>query len=255
MLRSGRLMMGMMAGLASVAAGGAALANDMSTPVAMAAAVQADVSVARSSSVSLAESAMGLMRAGRSADALALLEPAAQSLSKFGKGSRVVCGRAVAGGAVALEAGTCDALFMRAFALTELGRRADAIEALQQLTQLAPDNLRYRVELAFAYRSAGYKDQALAVYGQAAQDALKPELREGNQRYRAAALRGVGFILADKGDWDGAEQAYRTSLVEDPASKLAAKELQYIARKKAELASAMNGAVQVGLAQTQQMGG
>lgn len=179
--------------------------------------------------------AMDMMRKGRAADALALLEPAAQRFAAVGAGSKARCAQDGVDlrGKTVLDAETCNALFLRAFALTELGRRADAIEALQQLTRLAPDTPRYVVELAFAQRASGDKDAALATYTKAVSIASRPATVEANKRYRAAALRGIGYLLADKGDWIGGEKAYLASLIDDPESKIAISELAYIARKRA----------------------
>jgi len=105
------------------------------------------------------------------------------------------------------------------------------VEALEQLTALSPDYPRYFVELAYAYRAGGDKAKALATYTRAAAIASKPDMA----RYRAAALRGIGYLLVDKGDLAGAEKAYRASLSDDPASQIAANELKFIARKRADV--------------------
>jgi tetratricopeptide (TPR) repeat protein len=136
-----------------------------------------------------------------------------------------------------LDAETCNALYLRAFAFTELGRRADAVEALEQLTALSPDYPRYFVELAYAYRAQGDKAKALATYSHAAD--ARPETREANRRYHGAALRGIGYLLVDKGDLSGAEKAYRASLIDDPDNKIATSELAMIARRMADSSRGM----------------
>jgi tetratricopeptide (TPR) repeat protein len=254
MQRAGRLVMGLMAAGAALV-GAQAQANDLPAAVTMAATVQIErgVDEAAARPLSLSENAMNLMRAGRSADALAILEPAAQKLAAFAKGSRAACLQdgAAPRGAVLLDGETCNALYLRAFALTELGRRYDAIEALQQLTALSPSYPRYMVELAYAYRANGDNDAALATYSKAAAMAALPANRDANKRYRAAALRGIGYLLVEKGDLVGGENAYRESLRDDPESKIAANELNYIARKKAQTGMAQAQKI----AQTQKMGG
>jgi tetratricopeptide (TPR) repeat protein len=230
MLRSGRRVLGILAAGAALVVAGSAMAHDASavelTPV-------ANTTAQSFTSIPVAQSAMDLMRAGRAADALALLEPAAAHLGKFAGSARAYCAHdgSMMRGARVLDADTCDALYLRAFALTELGRRADAVDALQQLTALSPDYPRYFVELAFAYRASGEKDKALATYSRAVAIATKPEMA----RYRAAALRGIGYMLVDKGDLGGAEKAYRASLQDDPNSQIAVNELKFIARKRADV--------------------
>lgn len=233
MSKTGKRIWLLLAGYAVSAAGVLAVpaqAADLATPVTMAAAVQVE-SPSTSMALSPVAAAMDLMRSGRSADALALLEPAMGKLQAVKGSARPYCQHdgSVARGVRVLDADLCDALYLRAFALTELGRRTDAVEALEQLTQLSPDYPRYFVELAYAYRASGDKTSAMETYRHAAQLASAP----GQQKYRAAALRGIGNLLVDKGDLEGGEKAYRDSLSDDPQNKVALGELQYIARKRA----------------------
>lgn len=236
MRKTGKRIWLLLAGYAVSAAGVLAIpaqAADLATPVTMAAAVQVE-SPSTSMALSPVAAAMDLMRSGRSADALALLEPAMGKLQGMSKGSaRPYCQHdgSIARGVRVLDADLCDALYLRAFALTELGRRTDAVEALEQLTQLSPDYPRYFVELAYAYRASGDKAGAMETYRHAAELASAP----GQQKYRAAALRGIGNLLVDKGDLEGGEKAYRDSLSDDPQNKVALGELQYIARKRAAM--------------------
>ncbi|WDF71095.1 tetratricopeptide repeat protein [Novosphingobium sp. KACC 22771] len=234
MRNTGKRIWLLLAGYAVSAAGVLAVpayAADLASPVTMAAAVQVETP-ATSMALSPVAAAMDLMRSGRSADALALLEPAMGKLRSAAKsGARPYCQHdgSAARGVRVLDADLCDALYLRAFAFTELGRRADAVEALEQLTQLSPDYPRYFVELAYAYRASGDKAGAMETYRHAAELASAP----GQQKYRAAALRGIGNLLVDKGDLEGGEKAYRDSLSDDPQNKIALGELQYIARKRA----------------------
>lgn len=234
MRKTGKRIWLLLAGYAVSAAGVLAVpahAADLAAPVTMAAAVQVE-SPSNAMALSPVAAAMDLMRNGRSADALALLEPAMGKLKAAGKvgGAKPYCQHdgSVARGVRVLDADLCDALYLRAFALTELGRKADAVEAMEQLTQLSPDYPRYFVELAYAYRASGDKAAAMETYRHAAQLASAP----GQQKYRAAALRGIGNLLVDSGDLEGGEKAYRDSLNDDPQNRIALGELQYIARKR-----------------------
>lgn len=222
MLRSGRRLRVSGAAFAFLAVampGNPAQASAVEVPLALVSAVRIEAPAAQTQN--FIATAKDLMRAGRAEDALALLDTAAASYAKHGR--RVGRG---------LNAEEGEALFLRAFALTELGRRADAVEALEQLVALAPRSPRYMVELAFAYRKAGQKDKALDTYRRATVEAAQGG--EDAQRYRAAALRGVGYMLVDRGDLAAAEQAYHDSLLFDPESRVATNELAFIARKRAE---------------------
>lgn len=243
MLRTGRRWMGVAAAVSALVAGYPALAADAAGTTSLAAAAAVANSAAAQSQTlqgTVTQNAMDLMRSGRAADALALLEPVAARFAAQarGPGAHAYCAHDAASGgpkgARVVDAQTCDALYLRAFAFTELGRRADAVEALEQLTALSPDYPRYLVELAYAYRAGGDKAKAMATYSHAAELAARPQTREANRRYHAAALRGIGYLLVDQGDLAGAEKAYRASLIDDPDNKIATSELAMIARRLAD---------------------
>jgi tetratricopeptide (TPR) repeat protein len=222
MLQSGRrfgVLGAVSAFLAAAVPGNPVQASVVEVPLALVSAARIEAPAAQTQT--FIATAKDLMRAGRAEDALVVLDQATASLAQKGKRA----GRGV-------NADESEALFMRAFALTELGRRADAVEALEQLVALVPTSPRYMTELAFAYRKAGDKVKALETYRRATAEASQGG--EDAQRYRAAALRGVGYMLVDQGDLSGAEAAYRDSLVLDPQSRVATNELAFIARKRAE---------------------
>jgi tetratricopeptide (TPR) repeat protein len=121
----------------------------------------------------------------------------------------------------------CNALFIKAYALNELRRAPDGVATLEQLTALAPLHAHYFVELGYSYRMIGAPDKAMSAYRAALDNAEAPGVEDAKAD-RAAALRGIGYLLIDKNDLDGAVDAYRKSLEEDPSSAIAKSELEYI---------------------------
>lgn len=133
---------------------------------------------------------------------------------------------------IVLDRNVCDGLFARSYALIELDRKADALAALQRLTTLAPMHGHYFVELGFAYRVNGNNDKAEEAYRAAIQNADFAEDDAAKKRVRAMGQRGLGYILIEKGDLDGAEKAYKKSLKDDPTSTGARSELEFIAQQR-----------------------
>jgi len=185
-------------------------------------------------------------RAGRNAEAMANLDPMALAVTNRiseAKGP-VYCARseAEAKGYQAratpaspdvqfAPARLCDILFIRAYVLENLQRLPEAVEQLRQVVALEPDLPHFQVEYASALRQSGDVASALTVYRQALQIATP------NKEYsldRAAALRGIGFILTEQGDLDGAEKVYRQSLELTPNNPIALNELGYIAHLRAK---------------------
>ncbi|WP_068088064.1 tetratricopeptide repeat protein [Novosphingobium rosa] len=135
--------------------------------------------------------------------------------------------------ATVLGGETCDALFLRAYALSDLGRRGEARDLLKRLTGMAPFYPHYLLEYAFALRQGGATEEALAAYRRAAELCGKGGFSRNETGDHATALRGIGFIQTEKGDLAGAEASYRASQTYDPANPLAANELRYIAGLRA----------------------
>jgi tetratricopeptide (TPR) repeat protein len=243
-----------LAGLALVAMCSPAMAqNGQFTPMSAAkvkpglgAAPVAGVDAANVDAAALLDEARQMLRAGRSADALSHLAPLVASVKAQTKGPQVYCahdqvealsymGRTAEGSDVRLLTGDqCDGLYLRAFALTDMGRKADAVAALEQLTALSPEYPRYYVELGFAYRQQGEPAKALASYEQARMVIAQSGRASQYRRERAAALRGIGSLLIDAKDWARAQQAYADSLVDDPDSRVAHSQLAYIAAQTGE---------------------
>lgn len=126
----------------------------------------------------------------------------------------------------------CMAMFMTAFSQTEVGDKAGAVATLERLTQLSPLRAQFVIELGYAYRVAGKLDEAIGSYDRGFRLAEYEETKVEVSRLRAAALRGKGYVLIDKGDWNGAERAYLDSQAYDPDSEVARSELEYIRKNR-----------------------
>jgi tetratricopeptide (TPR) repeat protein len=193
--------------------------------------------------------ASGLVARKQSVQALKMLEPVLTRfdarIAEAEKKGMVFCGPSMVEAilystlsasqkkdGVVLEPNVCDALFAKAYALTELDRKAEALTALQRLTALAPMHAHYFVELGYSYRENGQNDKALEAYQAALENAQYAEDDAAKKKMRGAARRGIGYMLVEKGDLNGAEKAYKQSLKDDPDSAIANSELTFIAQQR-----------------------
>ena len=126
----------------------------------------------------------------------------------------------------------CQAYYYNSYALMDIGQKADALVSLQRLTELAPMNAQYFVELGYAYRVNGRNAEAMAAYKAALEKADLAGHDDEQKFARAAAQRGIGYMLIEEGDLDGAESAYKASLTDDPTSQIAKSELKFIADQR-----------------------
>ncbi|QDK33871.1 hypothetical protein DM450_14010 [Sphingomonas sp. IC081] len=133
---------------------------------------------------------------------------------------------------VVLGPEVCDALFAKSYALVELDRKPEALAALQRLTALAPMHAQYFVELGYTYRINGQNDKAEEAYRAALEHVEFAEDDKTKKHNRAAAQRGIGYMLVEKGDLNGAEKAYKQSLKDEPDSTVARNELDFIAQQR-----------------------
>ena len=126
--------------------------------------------------------------------------------------------------------GWCEALFMQAYSFVEAKKLELAIEPLEQALELAPHNAKYANELGFVLSRLGRLDEGLEAYNRAVEAS---ELNDQDPRQEAVALRGIGWIHAERREWELAEDALRSSLEIEPDSKMALGELDYIAQQRA----------------------
>jgi tetratricopeptide (TPR) repeat protein len=133
---------------------------------------------------------------------------------------------------VVLGPEVCDALFAKSYALVELDRKPEALAVLQRLTALAPMHTQYFIELGYAYRINGRNDKAEEAYRAALEHADFAEDEKTKKRNRAFSQRGIGYMLVEKGDLEGAEKAYKQSLKDEPDSTVAKNELDFISQQR-----------------------
>lgn len=136
--------------------------------------------------------------------------------------------------AIALDDSWSTALFLKAFALIDIGRGEEAKPLLDRALVLSPRNAQFRAELGEWHKSRRQWDDALAAFERAVADAtFSPEAAKSFEQGRA--LRGVGFVLIEKGKLDEAEAMFRQALTLNPNDATAKGELRYIEDQRAKL--------------------
>lgn len=86
--------------------------------------------------------------------------------------------------AIAVDAAYADAWQGLALALNDLGRHAEAIEAAQRLTELAPDDVLAHTTLSRMYQAASMVPEAEAAGAKARMLDWKRQLQEGDPKPR-----------------------------------------------------------------------
>ena len=123
------------------------------------------------------------------------------------------------------------AYLMKGYALVELGRLAEAHEALEHAIALSPQNSQYLAELAYLYQAEKQWQLSLATYARAEQAAhFAPE--QARKEHEGRALRGQGFALTELGRLDEATAFYRKALELDPQDQRSLNELRYIEQQR-----------------------
>jgi len=196
-----------------------------------------------------------LMRAGKLAEALVLVDAAVQSyedryrhgkVQVFASRSPVEAqaylnevGQAPGTGKEAVEAGVYpstwgDAYYLKSFILTEMKRAPEAKKAIEAAVALAPHNAAYRAELGQLLLKDRKFDEANKEFKRAEGDAKVFSPHSVRDRELARALRGQAFVLVEKKDYDAAEKMYNECLKLEPADPVSKSELRYIAQKRAQ---------------------
>lgn len=122
--------------------------------------------------------------------------------------------------------------FLKAYALIDLKRGTEAKLFLDRAVSLSPLSSQYLCELASWFAVRKQADMALELYDRC-NDGAATGPEEVRDRYKAAALRGKGFVLIDLDRLDEAEKAERESLKYEPDHPVALRELDYIAQQRA----------------------
>lgn len=128
----------------------------------------------------------------------------------------------------------CQAIYLKAYSLTELGRPADAANELDRVLKMAPNNSQYLNERAQLLARAHDFTAALAMFRQSEHDsALTPDAKEARDM-KSTACRGIGYALTEMGNLDESEATYLRCLTIDPNDQKSKRELIYISRIKAK---------------------
>ena len=135
--------------------------------------------------------------------------------------------------AVALKPGYCDALYLKGFALIDLGRPTEARAVYERVVALAPMHAPFLTELGQLARIEKDWPRMLATCERASSAAALADTPV-KPRQQTAALRCQGYALVEEHKLDDAEQRYRDALKIDPTDRKAEGELAYIAQQRAK---------------------
>jgi len=120
-----------------------------------------------------------------------------------------------------------EALQIKAYVYSDLKEYIKAIEYLEKVQDIAPTSAMAFIEQGYIFSNYKFNDLATSAYLKAKN--LANKYPEGQLKSKAAALRGLGFILIESGKLDRAKALYKKSLEIDPNNKTAINELKYIA--------------------------
>ena len=124
------------------------------------------------------------------------------------------------------------AVFLKGFALIDLGRADEAKPLLEKAVEMAPMNSQFLAELGEWHKGRRQWTEAYALFERAADaTGISPEALQRAEKGRA--LRGMGFVLIEQGRLGEAEKVFRKCLKLDPNDQSAKNELQYIREQRA----------------------
>lgn len=126
-----------------------------------------------------------------------------------------------------------NALYLKAYALIDIGRVDDAVASLEKAAELSPKNAQILAELAFAHQIRKEWRVTMDLLKKAAEAAEIYSPEQVKNAELAHAWRGMGFVLVEQGKLRKAEKIYRKCLELDENDKRAMAELDYIAQLKA----------------------
>ena len=129
--------------------------------------------------------------------------------------------------AIALDGTWCNALYMRGYAETDLGKLQAAEADYTRALALSPSNPHYLSEMGELQSKRRDWSAALSWFdrAEAASEFAGPQRASAE---RARALRGIGFVDVELGKLDDAEAAYRRCLEIDANDQKAKAELGYV---------------------------
>lgn len=120
-----------------------------------------------------------------------------------------------------------DAHYVKAYALLEMGRNAEAKKDLRRAVELSPLNSSYLSELGHVLQIEKDWSGAMEVFKSAEEHAgFSPE--DAGARELGRARRGLGYCLVELGKLEEAEEVYLRCLATDPDDNRAKAELAYV---------------------------
>jgi tetratricopeptide (TPR) repeat protein len=127
------------------------------------------------------------------------------------------------------------AIFLKGFALIDLGRRDEAKPLFDRAVAMSPMNAQFLGELAEWHKNRREWAEAYKLFERARlasefspEDTKSHDLRRG--------MRGMGFVLIEQGRLDEAEALFRKCLELEPNDAGAKTELRYIEEQRAKAA-------------------
>ena len=135
--------------------------------------------------------------------------------------------------AISLSATWADAYFIKAYALQDVGRIAEAKATIKLALELSPMSSHYLSELGNIYQSEKNWSKAEESFAAAEDNApLSPDDVKAEELGRAR--RGLGYVFVEQGRLAEAEKKYLQCLEADPKDSRAAKELAYVRELRAK---------------------
>jgi tetratricopeptide (TPR) repeat protein len=130
-------------------------------------------------------------------------------------------------GSIVISSTWAEAQFMKAYALQDLDRMADAKVAMERALELAPLNAQYLCELGTIYQREKNWAKAAEVFAAAENHAaISPENAKAVELARAR--RGLAYTFVEQGKLDEAEKKYQQCLADDPGDTRASREIEFI---------------------------
>ncbi|MEO7157257.1 MAG: tetratricopeptide repeat protein [Vicinamibacterales bacterium] len=186
--------------------------------------------------------AVSLVKAGRQADGIKLLDEIITTFeARYAEDRQLFCSRSMPESVVYVGLGMktkkaatvldqtwCYSYFYKGFALIDLNRGDEAKPYFDKAITLAPMNSQFLGERGEWYKSRRDWAHALADFESAAGYAeLSPESMKSFEQRRA--WRGMAFVRVEQGKLDEAEKLLRKCVELDPTDGKAKQELQYVA--------------------------
>jgi tetratricopeptide (TPR) repeat protein len=129
--------------------------------------------------------------------------------------------------AISLSATWADAYFIKAYALQDLGRFAEAKATLKLALDLSPMSSHYLSELGNIYQAEKNWSKAEESFAAAEDNApISPDDVKAEELGRAR--RGLAYVFVEQGRLAEAEKKYQQCLAADPKDTKAAQELEYV---------------------------